>query len=421
MIPAYFSLTSNFQLLTSHLAQIDALVVGAGPAGSIAALQLARAGVRVALLDRAVFPRPKLCGDTLNPGSLALLDRLGLADGLRGCALRTSGMVVTGPGGASVATDYPDGLSGLAITRDRLDMALLDAAVAAGADFRPSVIVNAPLLADGERRVSGVRGRCGQRTTEFRARIVIAADGRASRLASALRLARFAASPRRWAYGAYFEGVDGVSARGEMHIREGGYLGIAPLPGGLVNVCAVTTPVPGKLPPSNFQRPTAEHRSWEWGFGSWELATAIACDADLRERFRRAQRVSSVTILGPLAVVASAAGCSGLLLAGDAAGFIDPMTGDGLRFAIRGGELAAAAAVRELESGRAAHESLAAARAREFAGKWRINRVLRALVASPRALGGAAVLARHWTAPVEYLVGVAGDIPLARRLQTGSH
>jgi flavin-dependent dehydrogenase len=91
----------------------------------------------------------------------------------------------------------------------------------------------------------------------------------------------------------------------------------------------------------------------------------------------------------------------------------DPMTGDGMRFALRGGELAARSALRELESGAPAHEALAGDRAREFSGKWRINRALRALVGSPRALDLAAIVSRRWAAPVEYLIGVAGDIPLA--------
>jgi len=108
------------------------------------------------------------------------------------------------------------------------------------------------------------------------------------------------------------------------------------------------------------------------------------------------------------------AGRPGLLLAGDAAGFIDPMTGDGLRFALRGGELAAEAALRELSSGVPAFEYLRNVRAREFAGKWRINRVLRSLVASPRGVAMAASVAARWSAPVRLLVGIAGDVHLAR-------
>ena len=77
----------------------------------------------------------------------------------------------------------------------------------------------------------------------------------------------------------------------------------------------------------------------------------------------------------------------GVLLAGDAAGFIDPMTGDGLRFAMRGGELAAHAALTALEHGRAdAHVQLSDMRRREFASKWRFNRALRALAGSPLAM-----------------------------------
>ena len=57
---------------------LDVLIAGAGPAGAIAAMVLARAGARVLVLDRARFPRDKLCGDTLNPGALAVLERLGL-------------------------------------------------------------------------------------------------------------------------------------------------------------------------------------------------------------------------------------------------------------------------------------------------------------------------------------------------------
>jgi geranylgeranyl reductase family protein len=383
---------------------IDALVVGAGPAGSMAALRLARAGVRVCLLDRAAFPRRKLCGDTLNPGSLALLDRLGVGEAIRRDSLPTTGMIVTGPAGGSVAADYPDRLVGLAIARADLDLRLVQQALAAGARFEPGVAVREPLLSDDGRRVTGVCLTLGRHRRPLRARIVIAADGRASRLASRLGLARFASSPRRWACGAYYERVEGLTSRGEMHIRRDAYIGVAPLSGGLANVCVVTRNADGVQVSSRPGPRSFEH----------VISDAIAGDGLLRDRFHRARRAADVQVLGPLAVEAHAAGCPGLLLAGDAAGFVDPMTGDGMRFALRGGELAADAALRELESGTPSHATLAAARAHEFAGKWRINRVLRALVGSPRALEIAEVVARHWTSPVEYLIGVAGDVSLAR-------
>jgi flavin-dependent dehydrogenase len=211
-------------------------------------------------------------------------------------------------------------------------------------------------------------------------------------------LAKYAPAPKRWAFGAYFIGVDGLSSHGEMHIRADGYIGIAPLPDGFANVCVVRDL-------KNMVR--AQRVNTECLVGS-----AVNDDPMLRERFVRARQVSEVTSLGPLAVDAVAAGYPGLLLAGDAAGFIDPMTGDGLRFALRGGELAAQAALEELASGSPACDSLWTARSREFGSKWRINRGLRTLVNSPRAVGVAARVAQQWNAPVRLLVRLAGDLDL---------
>ena len=129
----------------------DVVIVGAGPAGAVAAAVLARAGARVRIVDRATFPRDKLCGDTINPGTFAVLERLGMADTLVAKSLAISGMVVTGEGQA-ITAPYPDGLCGRALVRRELDAALVAHAIDAGAQFDSAVAVRAPAIDHRGRR-----------------------------------------------------------------------------------------------------------------------------------------------------------------------------------------------------------------------------------------------------------------------------
>ena len=375
-------------------ADFDVVVVGAGPAGAVAATVLARAGARVALFERARFPRDKLCGDTVNPGALAILARLRLASAA-GTA-RIDGMVVTGERGVRITASYPRGTAGRAILRRTFDHALVEAAAAEGVEISDAVAVRGVIAAPPGGRPLIRIARQGRATEQIAARVVIAADGRASRLARSLGIASHPAAPRRWAVGAYFTSVRGTTTCGEMHIRRGRYIGVAPLPGGVTNVCVVTADRAALRQPQAL------------------LRTALAAEPELRERFASARQETPPVMLGPLAVDCASAGVPGVLLAGDAAGFIDPMTGDGLRFALHGGELAARAALHGLEHGTAdAHLRLARARAREFRSKWRFNRVLRSLVASPGAVRAAGLLAAWLPSGVEAAVLYAGDVKVA--------
>ncbi len=372
----------------------DVLIVGAGPAGAIAAIVLARRGVRVTLVDRARFPRDKLCGDTINPGALSILRRLGLAH-LTAGGLPVKGMVVSGDG-VSVTGAYDDGLRGVAISRRVLDERLVAAAAAAGAQLEEGVLAQAPVIHATTGAVLGAELQTPSGRLERRgAMVTIAADGRASRLARAAALARTPVRPRRWAIGAIFEGVSGLGEFGEMHVRRGRYIGIAPLPGGCANACVVTADRAALRDP-------------------FLLTGSITRDRAIAHRFTSARMVSETRMLGPLAVETNAAGMTGLLLAGDAAGFIDPMTGDGLRFAFRGGELAAAEALRVLDEGwNGAHVRLNAARQREFGTKWRFNRSLRALASSPAAVRAAGLFASVSPGALRRVISYAGDAGLA--------
>jgi flavin-dependent dehydrogenase len=227
--------------------------------------------------------------------------------------------------------------------------------------------------------------------------MVIAADGRRSRIALPLGLTRQPAAPRRWAIGAYFEGVEGVGGPGtfgEMHVRRGRYFGLAPVPSGLTNVCVVVPRIAALADPRQL------------------LLDTVATDAAVRDRFRVARLATDPVVVGPLAVDVRAAGMPGVLLAGDAGGFIDPLTGDGLRFAVRGAELAANAALAAL-GGRAArpYEILARTRRHEFSSKWRFNRAVRRLVGGDATVTLAAMTANAAPWFLRRAIAFAGDVP----------
>lgn len=375
----------------------DVTVVGGGPAGALAALLLARRGWRVRLFDRARFPRPKLCGDTLNPGALATLSRHLDLGALRDRGLSLHGMRLSGPGGATIEGRYPAGVTGLSVTRLVLDAWLLDAASRAGVSVEDGVLVRGPRV--GMAGVSGVTVATAGGDRAHPSRIVLGADGRSSALARACRLATTPGRPRRWALGAYATGVTGVDpAFGEMHVRAGCYVGISPVAGGVTNVCLV-------LPRDRAATVVAD---------PWAAIQQVArTEPALAARFDTARPLGRPVVLGPMAVDAIDAGVPGLLLAGDAAGFVDPMTGDGLRLAIDGAMLAADVADAVLDGRVAADDAahtLETARRAAFAGKWRFNRSVRALVDAPALVTAATVVARAWPSALAALVRYAGDV-----------
>jgi flavin-dependent dehydrogenase len=168
---------------------LDVIVVGAGPAGSTAALILARAGLRVRLIDRATFPRDKLCGDTVNPGTLAALRRLGVAGEVDDRGLRIDGMLVTGTNGVAIEGRYPRGLHGRSIVRRDLDWTLVQHAVAAGVQFEPALTVRRCVL-EGMAAALGRRRLLRRRRRTLDARGDARAPGRIHRRGASAGRAR---------------------------------------------------------------------------------------------------------------------------------------------------------------------------------------------------------------------------------------
>jgi menaquinone-9 beta-reductase len=385
----------------------EVIVVGGGPAGASTACALAREGVDVLVLDRAKFPRDKICAEYLSPQASRILADMTVLEEIDGTnPAHLAGMRVRAPNGlvaegrfASNHGFSPFRDTGLAIQRTILDDIVLRGARTAGARVEESIRVT-DLTRNGSARVSGVTvfGADGKPRT-LRARYVVGADGLRSVVGRRLGLVRTSRIwPRRIALVAHYRKVQGVTDMGEMHVEYDGYFGIVDVGGGKMNVAVVI--------------PMARAR--ELGDDKTEFFERwIASKPHLAERFVGAERITPVRATGPFATDSRRAWSPGAALVGDAADFFDPFTGEGIYAALRGGELLAPFLIEAL--GRNASEEARVlsgydrARKREFGGKWKLERIVGMAIAYPYFLNNAAKVLSRRSDMADLLVGVAGD------------
>jgi menaquinone-9 beta-reductase len=343
------------------VAAYDVIVVGGGPAGSATACLFAAQGKRVLLADAARFPRRKACAEYISPGGAAILERLGVLARIQsvGAYRWLRGMQVQASSGECHLLEYRAGRDaerryGLSVSRLILDLALLDEARARGAEVREGFRVRDVWLNQG--RVLGVLGPAGER---LEAELVVGADGLHSIVARAMSVRRVTAWPRRLGLVAHWEGVDWPEDYGRMLVGPRDYVGVAPLDkAGLITVGLVRP-----LPLTHL------------GSATSAFEAGVAHYPELNKRLSRGRMTGPVLGVGPLARRVRQYAGAGYALVGDAAGFFDPFTGEGIFRALRSAELLTASP-----------NSYARQRRKAFAAKERLVALIQVVVQTPRLM-----------------------------------
>ena len=340
----------------------ELLVIGGGPAGAAIAVLAASRGVRTLLIEKDRFPRDKVCGEFLSAEGCSVLARLGLLPTLMAKgAMPMEACLLADARGRSVEAPLPElpeaGRTALGISRAVLDEALLRHAASCSVTLRERVVATSPFLDNG--RVTGVMTRpvdSGGGDEAVKATLVIAADGRRSMLQRALPPAigdPLTTSPKSWfGFQAHFpDATKGLSRRIELYVFDGGYAGLGPIEGDRLDLALIAR-VDALNACGNAPQRLFEERM---------LANPL-----LAERLGGDIPCSRWKTIGPLRFNVRRPASHGAIFLGDAAGTIDPFSGEGMSNALRGAELALPFVMDALASG-----GLSAGAERAWSSGWR--------------------------------------------------
>jgi len=383
-------------------ATFDVAVIGAGPAGACAAIAAARAGARVLLVDRSAFPRAKVCGCCLTAAGVAGLRALGAEHAVADAAPLATVRLSCGARSVTLRR-----AAGVAIGREQLDVRLIECARAHGVEVRLGVA--ARVAADGTLALRADAD--GRAACTVRARTTIVADGLGGTALDEVDGFAWTVAPRsHMGFGAVIGGGrgggDGCETRGAsagagacavdcapgeiaMRVARGGYIGAVRLPCGAIDIAAAVEP--------EFLRATGSVAA---------CALALLGDAARDHEAIRAARWRGTPQLTRRRRSIAA---PGLLVAGDAAGYVEPFTGEGMTWAIATGSAAGLLAARDPEP----HRAWPALHARLVGGARLRCRAIALALRSPRFTRAVIALGSLAPAPLERIAASIGRADVA--------
>jgi 2-polyprenyl-6-methoxyphenol hydroxylase-like FAD-dependent oxidoreductase len=377
----------------------------------VAALLLARAGWQVELLERRVFPREKACGDCISPGANPILRRIGVWDAVMAARpARLKGWTLSAGPDHGFTSFFESGagdpclFDAIALPRARLDAILLDAARSAGVLVRTGVQV-VDLARDPSGAVAGVYTRVGGELIRISARLTVGADGLRSRVAR--RLVAYQRPPRlnKFSLTAHVVGVPDLQTTGEMHVDGDACFGVAPVDTAATPLANITTVVSTQHTPA--------------GVGPHDIMRSVLRRFPHRDLSDLIEDGTVILASGPFDWPTRRITFDGAALVGDAAGYFDPFTGQGIYQALAGAELLAqhaTGALRQRDISAGSLAAYAAAHRTLLQPARRLQRAIEYVCARPRLAHAVFGGLRHSPEIASRLIAVTGDTRPARDL-----
>lgn len=379
----------------------DVIIIGAGPAGTATALFLKKMGYQAILLEQAKFPRDKVCGEFISPAANSILNELGVLASIEARSpSHLRGVFLSSYEKVEMFIDYPDmpcnpgTVTSLSLPRIVFDNLMLEKVRKAGVEIREQHKVLDFIFQDGA--VVGVSG-CDARKTPFtlKAPIVVDAGGRNCISLSKLNLRIPPKSSEKTAIAAHWEGARLLKNYCYMHVSRPGYTGISPVSKDLTNVVLVLDSfyLKGRSVEDLYVKTVLKNRQRN------DLLTG----GKLAEKPR---------VVASLAFSVKSPSCGGLILVGDAMGFIDPFTGEGIYLSLRSAQIATGIidlAFKSSDFSRNLLTRYETLRMMEFRKKFMLVNILQKLIYNPPLCTRVMRILSRNPALAKLLVGVTGD------------